>query len=145
MSKVTATCDSAHSWQLYRDERQGHQYHDLIIPNYSDIILTLEPTSPCPILTLPSTRLGSDKHKSLKSLISLDQSLNPLVPKWEMDALLIWPSSLVISFYQCMVCIFLPRDKLQLTWFESMCIGVAGITEVDLEVGVTIHVVRCQC
>ena len=38
-----------------------------------------EPTSPCPILIMPSTWLGSDKYQFYKSLIWLDHGFNPTI------------------------------------------------------------------
>ena len=61
---------SAHSWHLYITlyPIQSH---------YPDTDLT----SPCPILLMPNTRLGSDKYQFYKSLVLLD---------WEATYLLIY-------------------------------------------------------
>ena len=57
-------------------------------------------TAPCPILIMPSSRLGTDKHKPLKSMFWFDQHLNlwgsnfTTYQKGEREAQLIWPSCL---------------------------------------------------
>ena len=56
------TSDSAHSWRLYCTASLGHQTAStmtcyLTQSHYSDT----EPTSRCPILIMPSIRLGRDK------------------------------------------------------------------------------------
>ena len=53
------TCDSAHSWRIYSAASLGH--HDLH-PTHSHYPVT-DPISPCPILIMLSTRLGSNKYQ----------------------------------------------------------------------------------
>ena len=57
-------CGSAHSWSLYSVVSLGHQAGSTMTCypmqfQYPDT----EPTSPCPILIIPSTRLGFDKYQ----------------------------------------------------------------------------------
>ena len=61
-----STCDSAHSWWLYSAGPLGDQATSTMIwyPTQSHYPDT-EPTSPCFILIMPSTRLGSDKYTFL--------------------------------------------------------------------------------
>ena len=58
------TCDSAHSRWLYSAASLEHQAVSSMVcyPTQSHYPDT-EPTSPCPILIMPSTRLGSDKYQ----------------------------------------------------------------------------------
>ena len=59
-SEYVATCDSVHSWRLYRPAPLGNQAASTMTQShYSDI----GPTSPCTIPIMMSTRLGSDKHQ----------------------------------------------------------------------------------
>ena len=58
------TCDRVHSWELYSDISLEHQAASTMTcyptqSHYNDT----EPTSPCPILIMPSTRLGSNKYQ----------------------------------------------------------------------------------
>ena len=51
-------------------------------------------TGLCPILTMLSAKLGSDKYLFFKLLVWLDHSLNPCIsPKWETGAQLIQSKS----------------------------------------------------
>ena len=67
-SKVIAgrepTCDGEYSWQLYNAAALGDQVAGPMTCyptqlHYPDT----EPTSPCPILIMPSARLGSDRYQ----------------------------------------------------------------------------------
>ena len=62
------TCDSIHSLWLYSAASMGIQVASTMIrkPTQSHCPDT-EPTNPCPILLMPSTRLGSNKYKFYKS------------------------------------------------------------------------------
>ena len=64
ISGCVPTCDGAHSWQLYSAASLGHQVARTMTcyPNHSHSHDT-EPTSPCPILIMPSVRLGNDKYQ----------------------------------------------------------------------------------
>ena len=75
------TSDSAHSWRLYNAASLEHQATMTCYPAIA-ILLSHYPdtewTSPCPILIMPSARLGSEKIWILKSLLVwLDQHSNP--------------------------------------------------------------------
>ena len=61
---LVLTCNSAHSWQLYSAASLEHQATSTMTCyanqlHYPDV----EPSSHCPILIMPSTRLGSDKYQ----------------------------------------------------------------------------------
>ena len=56
-------------------------------PHYPDTGLT----NPCPILVIPSARLGSEKHTFCKPLVWFDQNSNSRPYIWEACTLLIWP------------------------------------------------------
>ena len=56
------TCDSAHSLWLYSTASLGHKATMTCYPTQSHYPDT-EPTSPCPILIMPSAWLGSDKYQ----------------------------------------------------------------------------------
>ena len=60
------TCDSAHLWQLYSAASLEHQAASTVTcyPTQSHYPDT-EPTSPCPMLIIPSARLESDKYQSI--------------------------------------------------------------------------------
>ena len=64
------TCDSAHSRRLYSATQLGNQAVSTMTwyPTQSHYHNT-DLTSPCPILIMPSTWLGSDKYQFDKSLI----------------------------------------------------------------------------
>ena len=66
ISGCVPTCDSAHSWWLYSAAPLGYQTASTVTwyPTQSHYHDT-EPTSPFPILIMPSTCLGSNKHKFL--------------------------------------------------------------------------------
>ena len=51
----------------------------------------IELTSPCPILVVPTIRLGSDKYQFCKSSLSLCLELNPRLPARESSTLPIKP------------------------------------------------------
>ena len=57
-------CDSAHSWWLYSASPLGKQAISTMtwFPTQSHY-LDAEPTSPCPILIMQITRLGSNKYQ----------------------------------------------------------------------------------
>ena len=62
--EIVLTCDGAHSWQLYSAASLEQQATSsmscyLTQSQYPDSELT----SPCPILIMPSIRLGSDKYQ----------------------------------------------------------------------------------
>ena len=64
LSGWVPTCDSVHSWELYSAASLEHQAAGTmtcypIESHYPDTELT----SPCPILIMPSARLGSDKYQ----------------------------------------------------------------------------------
>ena len=58
------TCDSVHSWLLYRAASLGRQASSSMTwyPTQSHYPDT-EPASPCSILIMPSARLGNDKYQ----------------------------------------------------------------------------------
>ena len=90
------TCDRAHSWLLYSAAQLGNQAASTMTwfsthSHYPDP----EPTSPCPILIMPSTYLGSHKYQFYKSLVWLDCGLNPRSPTRKTSALLTRPPGLV--------------------------------------------------
>ena len=60
------TCDSSHSWRLNSAASLGQQAAGTMTcyPTQSHYPHT-EPTSPCPILIMPSIRLGSNKYQFL--------------------------------------------------------------------------------
>ena len=64
------TCDSAHSWWLYNTAPLGNQATSTMTTqaHYPDT----RPTSPCPIIIMPSTWLGSDKYQFHKLFVWLD-------------------------------------------------------------------------
>ena len=64
MSGLLPTQDSAHSWQVYSAASLEDQAADIMIcyPTQSHYTDT-EPTSPSPILIMPSARLGSNKYQ----------------------------------------------------------------------------------
>ena len=83
------TCHSVHLWRLYSAARLGNQVASTMtqFPTQSHYPDT-EPTSPCPILIMSSTRLGSDKYQ-FKSLVWLDQVSNPQASDsnpWSLDS-----------------------------------------------------------
>ena len=88
ISRWVPTCDSAHS------ERIGNAAP---LGNYTPGIMSRYPTeshypdielpSPCPILLIQSARLGGNKCKFCKSLVSLDWKLNSRHYPWEACAL----------------------------------------------------------
>ena len=53
-------------------------HHDLIYSTQSHYPYT-EPTCPCPILTMPSAWLGSDKHQFLRHWFDSTRSSNPMM------------------------------------------------------------------
>ena len=59
-SRWVPTCDSAHSWRLYSAASQEHQATSTstFYPTQSHYPET-QSTSPCPIIIIPRTRLGS--------------------------------------------------------------------------------------
>ena len=61
------TCDNAHLTWLYSAAPLGDQA-DSTMTTQSHYFNT-EPTSPCPILVMPSAWLGSDKYNFFKSLV----------------------------------------------------------------------------
>ena len=75
------TCDSVHSWQLYSAVPLGDQvastWPNTILSHYPDT----EPTSPCPILIMPSAWLGSDKYQFLSHWSDSTSIWNPWSPK----------------------------------------------------------------
>ena len=100
MAGQVLTSDSVHSWRLYSAPSVGHQAAGTTTryptqSHYPDA----EPTSFCPILIMPSVRLGNDKYQlQSKSLVWLDEVSNPSAifgftdrPKREAVTLLIWP------------------------------------------------------
>ena len=72
------TFGNAHSWWLYTAAPLGNQAISTIswYPTPSHYPNT-EPTSPCHILIMPSSWLGSDKYQFDKSLVWLDHGSNP--------------------------------------------------------------------
>ena len=80
-SKVILTSDSAHSWWLYSAAPLENQATRTMTqyPTQSHYPDT-EPTSPCPILLMPSARLGSDTYQFDKSLVWLDREANSRSP-----------------------------------------------------------------
>ena len=82
-------CGSAHSWWLYSAAPLRNQAAITMaqFPTESHYPVT-EPTSPCPILIMPSTKLGSNKYQLYKSLVWLDRGLNPRAPACETSAIL---------------------------------------------------------
>ena len=100
------TCDSMHSQQFYSLAPLGNQAEGTMIqfptqPHYPDTELT----SPCPILLLLSTKLGSDKYQVYKSLVWLDQEPNSGTPTSEACALpifspvCVWLNVYIFSLY----------------------------------------------
>ena len=74
ISERVLTCDSAHSWQLYSAVPLGNQVAVSMVQypiqsHYPDT----ERTSPCPILLMPSHRLGSDKYKLISHWFDLTE------------------------------------------------------------------------
>ena len=106
------TCDSAHSWWLHSAASLGHQTAGTrtCYPTQSHYPDT-EPTGPCPILIMPSARLGSDKYKfkvigltrpEFKAAGSGLESMIfrfPDLPEGEVSTLLIQPPWLVVYMY----------------------------------------------
>ena len=77
ISGRVSTYDSVQSWQLYSASSLGYQTTIIMTcyPTQSHYPDT-EPTRPCPLLILPSARLGSDKYQFVKWLVWLNQELN---------------------------------------------------------------------
>ena len=77
-------CDNAHSWRFYSATPLGNQAISTMTwcPTHSHHPVT-EPTSPCPILLMQSARLGSNKYRFYKSLLWLDQDVNPDFLHWQ--------------------------------------------------------------
>ena len=74
------TCDSSHSWWLYSAAPLGQQTASTMTWNlFQSYYPDNEPTSPCPILIMPSTWLGSDKYQFCKSLVWLDHGIEPTI------------------------------------------------------------------
>ena len=73
------TC--VHSWRLYSAPPFGNQAASTMTwyPTQSHYPVT-EPTSPCPILLMPSTKLGSNKYHFCKSLVWHDWESNSRSP-----------------------------------------------------------------
>ena len=67
LSGRVLSCDCAHLWRLYSAIPLGDQTANISGP-LGHIILTLSQPSPCPILIVPSARLGSGKYQFYKSL-----------------------------------------------------------------------------
>ena len=81
----------------YHDVSRHHATHS----HYPDT----EPTSLCPILLMPSDRLGSDKYEFDKSLVWLDQEPNSWSPACKASTLLIQGLSwLWVILYICNAC-----------------------------------------
>ena len=64
------TCDSVHTWCVYSAAPPGNQaFHNMIgYPTQSHHPDT-EPTSPCSVLIMPNTWLGSDMYQFDKSSV----------------------------------------------------------------------------
>ena len=63
---MVPTCDNAHSWQLFSAALLGEwATSTMTLYHTKSYYLDTEPTSPCPILIMPSTWLGSDKYQFL--------------------------------------------------------------------------------
>ena len=82
-------CDTSECLSRYQHETV-HTHNMTWYPTQSHYLDT-EPTSPYPILIMPSTWLESDKYQSYKSVVWLDQGSNPQFPTPEALALLIRP------------------------------------------------------
>ena len=104
-SKVTAgwvqTCDNAHSWYFCSAASLGCQAAStmtcyLMQSHYPDT----EPTSPCPILIMPSTWLGSDKYQFVSHWFDLTMGSNPWSPARETRALPIRPPHPVCLLFE---------------------------------------------
>ena len=80
ISGQVPSCDSAHSWRFYSAAPLGNQTASTMtrFPTHSHYPDT-DPTSPCPILIMPSTLLGSDKYPFDKSLLWLDHGFEPMI------------------------------------------------------------------
>ena len=95
------TCDSVHSRRVYSAALLGDQAASTRTwyptqPHYPDT----EPTNPFLILIMPSVRLGSNEYQFLSHSFDLTRVWTHRfesydLPKWEKDAQLIRPSSLV--------------------------------------------------
>ena len=75
------TCDSAHPdfrVLLHWEIRSSAPWPNIPLLHYSDTELT----SPCFILLMLSTRLGSDKYQFYKSLVSIDWEPHSLQHRW---------------------------------------------------------------
>ena len=85
-------CDSAQSWRLHSAAPLGNQAvstHDLI--SHWSYYPNTEPTSPCSILIIARTWLGSGKYQFCKSLVWLNEGSNPRSHVREARALPIRP------------------------------------------------------
>ena len=70
ISVSVPTCDRVHSWRHYSASPLGNQaVSNMTWPPTQSHYLDTEPTSPCPILVMPSIWLGSDKYQLCKSLL----------------------------------------------------------------------------
>ena len=69
------SCESVHSWQLYRAAPLGNQA--ISIMTIRQIILTLSQTVHIPIM--PSTCLGSDTYQFYKSMVWLVHGFKPVI------------------------------------------------------------------
>ena len=71
---------TAHSWWLYSAAPLGNQANNTMTWYHTQShYLDTEPTSPCPILIMPSTLLGSNKHQFYKLLLWLDHGFEPTI------------------------------------------------------------------
>ena len=70
VSGQLATCYSAQSWGFYNVALLGNLATNTVMqyPTHSHYPGT-ELSSPCPVLFMPSARLGNDKYQLYKSLI----------------------------------------------------------------------------
>ena len=78
ISRRLPPCDGTQSWWICCAGPLRNQAASTITwyPHQSHYPNT-EPNSPCPILIIPSTWLGSDKYQFYKSLVWLNQDSNP--------------------------------------------------------------------
>ena len=79
ISRWAPTCNSAFSWQLYSAAQLGNQTIPMTWYHTHSQYPDAESTSPCPILLMLSSWLGSDKYKFYKSLVWFDHRFKPTI------------------------------------------------------------------